>query len=420
MSADRSILRPIIVGANHRSSSLALRDAIFVDDGAQPAFLAALREAGLNQAVALSTCDRVEVLAVHHDVAFAEAAVTAALARRANLDEASLAGQLYTLADQAAVRHCFAVTSSLDSLVIGEPHVLGQVKACHRLARDAGLCGAEMESLLAAAYSAAKRVRSETAVAERPVSIASAAVQFARDLHGELSECEGLLVGAGDMGELVAESLLAAGLRRLVVTAPRQSRAESLAESLDCHSAAFDELPQLLFDADIVLTSVSGRHTVIGPDHIQAALRKRRRKPIFLVDAGIPGDIDPAVNRVDGAFLYDLTDLERVAMEGRATREAAAREAWGIIDAELATFLRGQAARAAVPAIVSLRGHFELVRDQVLAEAAGDAEKATRLLVSRLLHDPSEVMKEIASGGDKARPQWEAAEQLLKRLFRLE
>ncbi len=420
MSADHSILRPIVVGANHRSSSLALRDALFVDDAAQAAFLAALRDVGLSQAIALSTCDRVEVLAVHHDMAYAEAMLMAALAERANLHPETLAGELYTLVDQAAVRHCFAVTASLDSLVIGEPHVLGQVKACHRMARDAGVCGAELENLLAAAYGAAKRVRSETAVAERPVSIASAAVQFARDLHGDLAECEGLLLGAGDMGELVAESLLAAGLRRLVVAAPRQSRAEALAESLNCHFAAFEEMPQLLVDSDIVLTSVSSRHTVIAPDHIQVALRKRRRKPMFLVDAGIPGDIDPAVNRVDGAFLYDLTDLERVAMEGRATREAAAREAWSIIDAEVGLFVKGRAARAAVPAIVALRGHFEATREQILEEAQEDAERATRLLVNRLLHDPSEVMKEIASGGDATAAEWEAAERLLRRLFRLE
>jgi glutamyl-tRNA reductase len=420
MSADRFSSRPIIIGANHRSSSLALRDALFIDDATQPAFLTALREAGLAQAIVLSTCDRVEVLTLHHDAGYVEEAVQVVFAARAGVTLVSLAGQLYTLADEAAVRHCFSVTSSLDSQIIGEPHVLGQVKACHRLAREAGMCGPELEALLSAAYATAKRVRTETAVAERPVSIASAAVQFARDLHGEISDCDALLVGAGDMGELVAESLLAAGLRRLVVTAPRHSRAEALAQSLDCHVAAFADLPQLLAEADIILTAVGGRNTVIVAEQVHQALRKRRRKPIFLVDAGIPGDIDPAVNRVDGAYLYDLTDLERVALEGRATREAAAREAWAIVDAELAAFVRGKAARAAVPAIIALRGRFEAVREQALAEAGGDADKATRLLIHRLLHEPSEAMKEIAAGGDAARGQWEAAEQLLRQLFRLD
>ncbi|PKU26326.1 glutamyl-tRNA reductase [Telmatospirillum siberiense] len=420
MNDNRFILRPIIVGANHRSSSLALRDALFVDDAAQPFFLAALRQAGLAQAVVLSTCDRVEVLTMHHDAAVAEAIIAQAFAMRGHVTTDGLAGQLYTLADEAAVKHCFAVTASLDSLIIGEPYVLGQVKACHRISREAGLCGPEMETLLAAAYAVAKRVRSETAVAERPVSIASAAVQFARDLHGELSDCQALLLGAGEMGGLVAESMLAAGVHRLVVAAPRQSQAESLAESLNCHLGAFENLSELMPDADIVLTAVSGRHHLIGAEHIQAALRKRRRKPVFLVDVGIPGDIDPAVNRVDGAFLYDLTDLERLAMEGRATREVAAREAWTIVDAELTSFSRGRAARVAVPSIVALRSRFEAVRDQALAEAGGDAEKATHLLVSRLLHEPSEAMREIAAGGDGTKAEWDAAEQLLRRLFRLE
>jgi glutamyl-tRNA reductase len=415
MSPDPTNLRPIVIGANHRSSSLALRDALFVDDAAQPTFLAALQDAGLPQAVVLCTCDRVEVLAMHYDPQRAETAVTEAFARRAQLPAEALAGQVYTLIDDAAVRHSFAVAASLDSLVIGEPHVLGQVKACHRLARAAGTSGPELEALLAAAYGAAKRVRTETKVAERPVSIASAAVHLACDLHGELAECQAVLLGGGEMGELMAESLLAGGLRHMVVAAPRQSRAEAIAEALNCHIAHFGALAELLTQADIVLTAVGGRQAVIGPEDVQAALRKRRRKPIFLVDAGIPGDIDPAVNRVDGAYLYDLTDLERVALEGRASREAAAGQAWAIIDEELAGFSRERAARVAVPAIVALRARFEAIRGQVLAEAGGDAEQATRLLIKRLLHDPSEAMKELAGGVG-----WDEAERLLTRLFRLE
>lgn len=420
MDLSTPVVRPVVVGANHRSSSLALRDQLFVEDGAVPAFLDRLRAAGLSQAIVLSTCDRVEILVCHPDTGRATAIATEALAARAGLPRDGLAGQLYALIGAEAVRHCFAVTSALDSLVIGEPHVLGQVKAVHRLSRDAGMCGAEIEALLQAAYAAAKRVRNETQIAERPVSIASAAVRIARDLHGDLARCGGLLIGTGDMGELVAESLLAAGLSRLVVTAPRAARAETLAKALGCHAAAFEDLPTVLPEADIVLTSVGNRHTVVAPDMMLAALKKRRRRPIFLVDAGIPGDVDPAVNRVDGAFLYDLTDLERVAMEGRATREAAARAAWDIIAVEVAEFLRGRAERTAVPAIVALRGRFEAVRAQVLAEAGDDADKATRLLIHRLLHDPSEVMKEIASRRDPSRAEWEATERMLKHLFRLD
>lgn len=410
----------VVVGANHRSSSLTLRDALFVDDQAAPAFLDRLRAAGLAQAMVLSTCDRIEVVAIHNDPAVAETAIANALVERSGLPPGALSGQLYRLVGVEAVRHCFAVTASLDSLVIGEPHVLGQVKAAHRLSKDAGLTGIDLEALLQAAFNVAKRVRSETAIAERPVSIAAAAVQFARDLHGDLSRCDALLIGAGDMGELVGESLLAAGLRRLTVTSPRASRADILAKALNCHAIPFDGLADALVGADIVLAAVGGRSTVVDTRLIQDALKKRRRKPIFLVDAGIPGDIEPAVNRVEGAFLYDLADLEKVALEGRANREVAARAAWAIVDAESANFLKGRAARAAVPAIISLREHFEAVRMVALAEIGaepgGDADKATRAVINRLLHDPSEVMKDMAATGEA----WEMREQLLRTLFRLE
>lgn len=406
-------MRALVVGANHRTAPLSLRDTLFVDDLAQADFL---NDLGLPQAVAVSTCDRVEVWTVCADPETLRAHIVETLARRGGLPAEAIAGQVYVLADAAAIRHCFAVTASLDSLVIGEPQVLGQVKACHRLARDSGRTGPEIDSLLAAAYGAAKRVRSETPVAERPVSIASAAVQLAKDLHGDLASCTALLVGAGDMGELVAEHLLGAGISRLVVTAPRISRAEALAERLRCHAAPIENLFSSLPEADIVVTAVGGRQTVLSSEQVTGALRQRRRKPIFLVDTAIPGDVEPAVNRIDGAYLYDLNDLERLAMEGRASREQAAAAGFAIIDEAVQDYLRGKAERSAVPAIVLLREHFEKLRLQAVIESPDDAEKATRLLVNRLLHDPSEMMK-LMAGGEK---HWPAAEELLKKLFRLE
>lgn len=408
--------RFVVVGANHRSASLGLRDALFIDDAAAAEFLVGLKAKGVHEALVLSTCDRVEVWASHHDTEATTAAATEAFAAKAGISIAALTPQLYTLAGGEAVRHAFAVASSLDSLVIGEPHVMGQVKAAHRLARDAGTCGTELETVLQAAFSTAKRVRTETAIGEGPVSIAAAAVQLARDLHGDVATCKGLLVGAGDMGELICESLQAAGLPWLAVTAPRQSRAEAVAQSLDGVVVPFEDMKETLASADVVVTAVSGRNLSITAAIVTDALKKRRRKPIFLVDAGIPGDIEPAVNRVDGAFLYDLNDLEKVALEGRATREQAARAAWAILDDELGGFLKGRAARAAVPAIVSLRERFEEMREQVLAEAGDDAVAATRLLVNRLLHAPTETMKDIAAEG----AQWQAMEKTLRKLFRLE
>ena len=406
-------MRALVVGANHRTAPLSLRDTLFVDDLAQPDFL---NDLNLPQAVALSTCDRVEVWTVCDDPEAVEPHIVEMMARRGGLPAESIRGQIYSLIGRDAVRHCFAVTASLDSLVIGEPQVLGQVKACHRLSRESLRTGPDLDSLMDAAYSAAKRVRSETPVAERPVSIASAAVQLAKDLHGDLSSSTVLLVGAGDMGELVAEHLLAAGIVRLIVSAPRISRAEALAERLKCHVAPYENLTSSLAEADIVVTAVGGRQTVLSSEQVTQALRQRRRKPMFLVDTAMPGDIEPAVNRIDGAFLYDLADLERLAMEGRASREQAAAAGFAIVDGAVQDFMRGKAERGAVPSIILLREHFENLRMQAISESGGDAEKATRLLVNRLLHDPTEMMKHLA-GGDAA---WPAAEDLLKQLFRLE
>lgn len=408
-------LPALVVGANYRSASLGLRDRLFVEDAQAPAFLALLREAGVNPAMILSTCDRVEVQALHEDPDAAAERTIEIMAGHGGVDIAELKDQTYVLSGEDAVRHIFSVAASLDSLVVGEPQVLGQVKACHRMARDAGMTGSGFEALLQAAYGAAKRVRGETAIGERPVSIAAAASQLAQDLHGDLGRTAGLLIGAGEMGELVAEALVRDGLGDLTVIHPTGSRAETLARALDCHVADFDELPRLLDDADIVLTALGSRRQVLNSDMMLVALHRRRKKPVFIVDTSIPGDVEPAVNRIDEAFLYDLGDLERVALEGHSNRVAEAEGAARIVDREVEAFLRGRAERTAVPALNELRGHFETVRSEVLAEAGADAEKATRLLINRLLHGPSEAMREAAAEGGG----WATAEDVIRRLFGL-
>ncbi|SEH35629.1 glutamyl-tRNA reductase [Magnetospirillum fulvum] len=413
-----SAQRVVIVGANHRSSSLGLRDALYIDDATAPSFLDGLKQAGLAEALVLSTCDRVEVWCADAEASHATALVGAAFAAKAGLTAEGLSSHLYTLSGVEAVRHGFTVTSALDSLVIGEPHVGGQVKAAHRLAREAGTVGGQLDGFVQAAFAVAKRVRTETSVGEGPVSIAAAAVQVARDLHGDLGSCRALLIGTGDMGELVGESLLAAGLTDMLVTAPKESRAEALARTLGCHVMPFEDMREAIAGADVVLTCVGGRTPIVTAESVSLALKRRRRQPIFLVDAGIPGDVEPAVNRIENAFLYDLADLEKVALEGRATREQAARAARAIVETETTAFLRGRAARAAVPAIVALREQFETTRDKVLAEIGPDVDpaEATRLLINRLLHTPTETMKSIAAEGH----EWQTMEKTLRKLFHLE
>jgi len=409
----------VVVGANHRSSSVELRDRIFVEDAAAPAVLGRLREEGLRQALVLSTCDRVEVQGVAEEPELVHAAVARVLAERAGLEQAVLERQLYLHTDEAALRHIFAVAASLDSAVVGEPQVLGQLKAAHRTARDAGTIGSELEAALQAAYAAAKRVRNETRIAEGPVSIVATAVELAREVHGDLGSLGGLLIGTGDMGQLMAEELLGAGLARITVAAPQAARAEALARQLDGHYTDFATLAVALVEADVVIACAgTGRYLVTG-EMMEQALRRRRRRPVYLIDLGVPSDIEPAVNRIDDAYLYDLGDLEGAALAGQASRVAAAAEAWHILDEALALFARARAERGAVPTLVALRRHFEQVREQVLAEIGeGNAAEATRLLVNRMLHEPSEALRAIAAeeGSSASRA---LAERLIRRLFRL-
>src|SRR3954452_15219073 len=286
----------VLVGVNHRSSSGAVRDLICTDEAEIPGVLARLQAGGLSEFMWLSTCDRVEVLASSDDPAGTAATAACALAERAGMTAQALAPELYTLTGGDAVRHLFAVACSLDSQVVGEPHVLGQVKAAHRASVAAHASGPELEAVLQAAYAAAKRVRTETAIAERPVSIAAAAVQTARDIHGELDRSSCLLIGLGDMGELMAEALREAGLPRLTVTSRVDRRAEAAARRLGCHYSPMADLDAALQAADIVVTAAGLGRYILSAEQMDAVLKKRRRRPVFVIDTAIPGDVDPTVD----------------------------------------------------------------------------------------------------------------------------
>jgi glutamyl-tRNA reductase len=330
--------------------------------------------------------------------------------------EEEVEAQSYRLSGSDALRHIFAVAASLDSQVIGEPQVLGQVKEAHRLAQAAGLMGGRLDEALQAAYAAAKRVRSETGLAEQPVSIAAVVVGLARQLHGELKRARGLLIGPGEMGELIVEQLRRAGLGGLAVAHSSARRAALIARRHEGHHMTLDELPAGLVAADIVVSALGSGRPVVTAQAMDQAIRARRRRPVLLIDVAVPADIDPQVDRLDDVFRYELDDLERAAMQGRSTRAAAAEAAWNLIDEAIAGFLGRQAGKAAVPAIVALRRRFEAIREDVLAERPADAASATRLLVNRLLHDPSALLREMAAASPAEQAE---AEKLLARLFRL-
>jgi len=418
MPVNGPALEPFVIGATRRSSTLALRDRLFIDEAAAPDFYRRLTEAGVTQAIMLSTCDRVEVQGMAEDPDVAIEAVRVVLAARAGENPEEIAPQLETLTGDEAVRRIFAVAASLESQVIGETQVLGQVKEGHRLAARHGMVGPALESLLQAAYAAAKRVRNETEIGERSVTLASGAVQIARDLHGDLSGSTGLILGLGDMGDLIGGQLRLAGLARTVLTGPSR-RTEAEARRMGCNFVPFGELEDALVDADIVVTATGTGRTMITVETMEQVLRRRKRRPVLILDSGIPADVEPAVHELDGAFVYTLDDLERVAREGRANREVAAAEAWKIVEAEAEGWRRSVAEREAVPTLISLRRSFEAMREEILAaDPNADAAEATRRLVNRLLHRPSEAVRKLAvESGDEAEKQ--AVVRLLARLFGL-
>ena len=407
----------LAIGVNHRSAPLDLRERLFVSEQELPAFYDAMRKSGIDEAMLLSTCDRVELHLAHDDPAMAAGIVLDYMTERGGPKSAPSDGRPYVKQGDEALRHLFAVAASLDSLIVGEPQVLGQVKESHRRAAKFGMVGQHLEQRLQAAYAAAKRVRTETAIGERPVSIASAAVEIARDVHGDLSRVSGLMIGAGEAGELIAERMGRHGLARLSLAHRSRAMAGPVADRLGAELHDMAGLAYRLADADIVILAVGTGGHVLTRDDLGRALKQRRNKPIFVVDAAVPPEADPAIDRLNDVFLYGLDDLERIALVGRAGRIGEADAAWALVDEELGRFRHDRDQRRATPAVAALRARFEAMRLELLTElGTTDANEATRRLMQRLLHDPSEALRELAASDPEAA---ERAEAVLASLFHL-
>ncbi|WP_339779584.1 glutamyl-tRNA reductase [uncultured Thalassospira sp.] len=420
-AGDWPLDRLMVVGTNHRRSSEETRDRLFIDETRLPQFLGVIDQARLGQAVVVSTCNRTEIHLLAFEAERGRERVIDLLALWADLDRDQLASELYIRSGREALRHVFAVAASLDSLVIGEPEVFGQIKEAHKIARMHGLVGRELEQVYQTAYAISKRVRSQTGIGQGAVSIAAAAQSVARDLHGDIANCTLLLAGAGDMGELIAASLAERGMGRIMVVDRLAARARLVAKRLECHWSDMGDLDRLLAEADIVLTAGGSRRYLINHDIALAAVKRRRYRPVLMIDTAVPGDIDPQVDDISEVFFYRLEDLENIAAQGRGGREEKADEAWAMVEAEVDHFVRVRAERAAVPALAELRQHFDAVRAAALAESHGDAEKATRLLVNRLLHAPTQALKDLAATtGGAGTMEWVKAQKLLGRLFPLQ
>jgi len=394
--------RYAVVGASHQTADAAFRDRLFVDDEGRAGMLAKLRETDIRQAVILSTCDRVEFHLALDDPEQGVRLVEDVVAERTGRRRNAVEEQVFRRYDQDAVRHVFRVACALESQVVGESQVLGQVKQAFAQSRDAEMIGADLDTLYQATFSLAKQVRTETRIGEGAVTVASAAVQIARDLHGDPAKIRLLVIGLGDTGALLLEQFRLAGNQECVLTGPSR-RTERAAARAQCHFTPFDALPDALAEADAVITASGSGRFLVDRALAAGALRRRRGMPVILFDCGSPEDVDPAVDDLDGAFRYTLADLERMAREGKFGRHEQATEAARMVDERVVSFQKSLAAQEGVPGLVALRQHFEDVRRHVIEQHANaDAEEATRLLVNHLLHSPSKVLRDVAAQGGVA------------------
>ncbi len=388
-----------------------MRERLQGDAGDIVRLLGRCRENGISQAMAVVTCDRCEVWCVTPDAATTQVKLAELLAEAAGVTPEEIAPRLHGLTEAAACRYAFAVAASLESQIVGEPQVLGQVKELHQLAQHAGMSGPELDRTLEAAYQAAKRVRHETGIAGQSVSMAACAVSVLRRMHGDVTGLGGLLIGDGDMAELIFEQVAATGMKRWTMVHPQERRAKSWAERYHGHWRPMTELPAALAASDLVVSALDLGVEVVSAEMVKAALKARKRRPILLIDSGVPGDMDARIAKLDDAFLYTLDDLERLAMAGRQHRASEAEDAWRIVDEAVASFRRQLTEQEAAPAIVDLHQHFEQQRAEVLGQPGLDAAEATRRLINRLLHQPSVALKAAAPAKD--------LEAALRRLFGL-
>jgi glutamyl-tRNA reductase len=391
----------LLLGINHRTAPLALREHYAVEDVGPPLAKLVDRDV-IHEAVLLSTCNRVEVLVCAPRLDVARLRLRSFferdLARGPAPEGTGLADALYELSGPEAVRHLFRVASSIDSMVLGEPQIFGQVKQAYRAALEGGACGALLTRLYQHAFAAAKRVRSETRIAERPVSVARVAADLAAEIFESLTDKSALLIGAGEMIELALEAMRAAGLDRVRIANRTRARAEALAGRFDGSAHDLGELPELLARSDVVLASIGGHEPVVSREAVERALHGRGRRPLFVIDLGVPRNVDPRVDELDGVYLYDVDDLGRVAEANAEERRRERVSAEAIVLAEAQRFDGWLAALAAVPTIRDLRDRAEAIRGRELERALARLESSdsprevlealTRAIVNKLLHAP--------------------------------
>jgi glutamyl-tRNA reductase len=402
----------LTLGVSHRTAPLALREQLALTEGRAAGVLNGLvSEETISEAVALSTCNRTELYLVATDSVEAEAAGLGVLAREAGIRPTELLGPLYSLRGTEAARHLYRVTAGLDSMILGEAEIQGQVKRAYELALVEGATGPILNRMVRGALAAGKRARTETAVGQKGVSIPSVAVELAQRNLGDLSARRVLLIGAGETSELTARALAARGSDAVFIANRGYKRAISLAQRFGGEAVRIDDLPAQLAVADIVVSTTNSPHHLIERSELEVIMEQRENRPLLLIDLAVPRDIDPDCREIEGVSLYDVDEVQAIVERNTSGREAEGRRASGILDAELSRFERWLGAQEVMPTVAALRERADSIVSQVLAEnatrweslSATDRERVEQLaraVANRLLHEPTVRVKGIADRED--------------------
>ena len=402
----------VLIGINHTTAPIEIRERLAIPAGRLADAIRTLaHQPGVREGIILSTCNRVELLTLQEDSESAGAGLLRFLEEYFAVAPATITPHLYEYREREAVRHLFRVASSLDSMVVGEPQILGQVKESYTVAREVGAVSGSLDTLIQRAFTVAKKVRSETQIGSSSVSIASVAVDLARKIFGTLQGKTVLLVGAGKMSELAARHLIQQGASNILVANRTQERAEKIAEQFNGGVIPFDALYDQAARADIVITSTGAPEKLFGRSHGQHFLHSRRNRPMFFIDIAVPRDVDPRMNEVEGCFVYDIDDLQQVAAANLADRSREAAAAESIVTREVDKYQQRVQSLDAAPAIRSLQEHAEALRQAELrrtaarlagltADQQAAVEALTRALTNKFLHAPMSALREAAREGD--------------------
>ncbi len=397
-----------LLGINHLSAPVGVRERLAIAPGRlADATRSLMHHPGVREGLILSTCNRVELLTEQEHTSD----VRSFLSNYFAVPVATLDPHLYEFREREAVRHLFRVASSLDSMVVGEPQILGQVKESYTVAREVGAVSTTLERLLQSAFTVAKKVRTETEIGSSAVSIASVAADLAKQIFGSLKGKQVLLVGAGKMSELAARHLMAQGANSLLVANRTAERAQRLAEQFHGLAVPFADLQQHAPKADIIVAGTGAREHLFNVADAQLILQKRRGRPVFFIDIAVPRDVDPAVNQVEGAFVYSVDDLQQVAARNQHSRSEEAEAAERIVSDEVDRFQQRLQTLDAVPGILALQQHTEQLRLEELDRARGRlaelspkqieaVELLTKSLMNKFLHAPITGMRRSANEGD--------------------